>query len=111
MTVLLGASFGCATSRVIDIDVDGIEKAMVAHQSEISACNPSRKPGRVAVRFTIDASGEVTDGSVEESDLQAPETETCILDTVRNIRFPASKGPPAHINYPFRFGAAPQSKN
>ena len=57
--------------------------------------------GRVAVRFVVDASGNVTDALVAESDVPEP-VSWCILSGFKQLRFPATDGRKIAVVYPFR---------
>jgi TonB family protein len=82
---------------------NGLERDVVMavirrHQSEITFCYESeltRSPtlgGKVAVSFTIDGAGSISDAQVAESGLDNESVESCILSRIRRWRFPEPKG-------------------
>ncbi len=61
--------------------------------------------GRLAVRFTIAASGEVTSAVVESRSLDSPGLERCALQAIRRWVFPQPAGGGVVVaTYPFTFG-------
>jgi TonB family protein len=97
---------GKDTTRVVPgktIVVGGLSKEVIAkiirsHQSEIKYCYEielQKKPslfGKVAVLFTIDGSGSVSEANVAETSLDNSNTEQCMLGRIRRWRFPEPQG-------------------
>jgi TonB family protein len=112
---------GKATTRIIPgkttvvggLDKDVIAKIIRQHQNEIKYCyeselnkNPSLA-GKVAVAFTIDPTGAVSDASVTESTLGNSTAENCMLSRVRRWKFPEPKGGGVvAVTYPYFFSPA-----
>lgn len=112
---------GKATTRIIPgkttvvggLDKDVIAKIIRQHQNEIKYCyeselnkNPSLA-GKVAVAFTIDPTGAVSDASVTETTLGNSTAESCMLSRIRRWKFPEPKGGGVvAVTYPWIFSAA-----
>ncbi|HVG57507.1 MAG TPA: AgmX/PglI C-terminal domain-containing protein, partial [Hyalangium sp.] len=112
---------GKATTRIIPgkttvvggLDKDVIAKIIRQHQNEIKYCyeselnkNPSLA-GKVAVAFTIDPTGAVSDASVTESTLGNSTAESCMLSRIRRWKFPEPKGGGVvAVTYPWLFSPA-----
>ncbi len=89
-----------------------IQQVMAANRDKVRACydaalaqNPGIK-GALVVDFLIDPNGKVKQAEVNwsESDLHIPELDTCAVDAVRAIQFPASsRGLESKVTYPFNF--------
>jgi TonB family protein len=112
---------GKDTTRVVPgktIVVGGLSKEVIAkiirsHQSEIKYCYEielQKKPslfGKVAVLFTINASGSVSDANVSESSLDNSNTEQCMLARIRRWKFPEPQGGGlVTVNFPWIFKPA-----
>lgn len=101
------------TTVVGGLDKDVIARVIRQHQNEIKYCyetelnkSPSLA-GKVAVAFTIDAAGTVSEASVTESTLGSPAAESCILSRIRRWKFPEPKGGGVvAVNYPWLFSPA-----
>jgi TonB family protein len=95
------------------LDKDVIAKIIRQHQNEIKYCyeselnkNPSLA-GKVAVAFTIDPTGAVSDASVTESTLGNSTAESCMLSRIRRWKFPEPKGGGVvAVTYPWLFSPA-----
>jgi TonB family protein len=112
---------GKATTRIVPgkttvvggLDKDVIAKIIRQHQNEIKYCyeselnkNPSLA-GKVAVAFTIDPTGAVSDASVTESTLGNSTAESCMLSRIRRWKFPEPKGGGVvAVTYPWLFSPA-----
>ncbi|MDX2011308.1 MAG: AgmX/PglI C-terminal domain-containing protein [Myxococcaceae bacterium] len=82
---------------------NGLERDVVMavirrHQSEITFCyesaltqNPALA-GKVAVSFTIDGSGSISEAQIAESGLNNENVEACMLSRIRRWKFPEPKG-------------------
>jgi len=89
-----------------------IQQVMADNRDKVRACydavlanNPGSK-GALVVDFTIDPRGEVKQAEVNwsASDLHIPELDTCAVDAVKAIKFPASsRGLESKVTYPFNF--------
>lgn len=62
--------------------------------------------GRVAVRFTIERSGEITDVSVASADLPNPAVIACVKRTFASLSFPKPEGGYIVVTYPLVFSPA-----
>jgi TonB family protein len=101
------------TTVVGGLDKDVIAKVIRRHQGEIKYCyeselnkNPSLA-GKVAVAFTIDATGAVSDANVSESTLGSTKAEQCMLSRIRRWKFPEPKGGGVvSVTYPWMFSPA-----
>ena len=89
-----------------------IQQVMADNRDKVRACyeavladNPGSK-GDLVIDFTIDPRGEVKQAEVNwsASDLHIPELDTCAVDAVKAIKFPASsRGLESKVTYPFNF--------
>ncbi len=90
------------------LDKDLIRRVVRAHVNEVRHCynqglvkDPNLK-GRVAVQFTIGATGKVSSSVVAESDLKDGAVSSCIAQAVRRWSFPKpASGGAAMVTYPF----------
>lgn len=112
---------GKATTRIVPgkttvvggLDKDVIAKIIRQHQNEIKYCyeselnkNPSLA-GKVAVAFTIDPTGAVSDANVTETTLNSSTAENCMLSRIRRWKFPEPKGGGVvAVTYPWLFSPA-----
>ncbi|MGA9521360.1 MAG: AgmX/PglI C-terminal domain-containing protein, partial [Myxococcaceae bacterium] len=86
------------TTVIGGLDKDVIAKVIRRHQNEIKYCYEqelNKDPalsGKVAVLFTIDPAGSVSDANVSETSLNNATTESCMLARIRRWRFPEPKG-------------------
>ena len=101
------------TTVVGGLDKDVIAKVIRRHQGEIKYCYESelnKDPslaGKVAVAFTIDPTGAVSDANVSESTLNNPKAEQCMLSRIRRWKFPEPKGGGVvSVTYPWLFSPA-----
>lgn len=89
------------------LDRDVIRRIVRAHIHEVRGCYDiamKRDPqarGRVAIRFTIAASGKVSDSAVAESNLADADVGPCIAAAVRRWKFPRPEGGSVELTYPF----------
>ncbi len=86
------------TTVVGGLDKDVIAKVIKRHQNEIKFCyeaelqkNPALA-GKVAVAWTIDPSGAVSDANVSESSIGNANVESCIVQRIRRWKFPEPQG-------------------
>ncbi len=62
--------------------------------------------GKILVKFTIGAQGEVADSRVDNSTLKSAMVEGCIMRRMASWKFPEPKGgTQVHVSYPFLFKA------
>lgn len=101
------------TTVVGGLDKDVIMKVIKRHQNEIKFCyeqelqqNPSLA-GKVAVAWTIDPSGGVSEAAVSESSIGNANVESCILQRIRRWKFPEPEGGGiVNVTFPWIFKAA-----
>ncbi|WP_164021159.1 TonB family protein [Pyxidicoccus trucidator] len=101
------------TTVVGGLDKDVIAKVIRRHQGEIKYCYESelnKDPslaGKVAVAFTIDPTGAVSDANVSETTLNNSKAEQCMLSRIRRWKFPEPKGGGVvSVTYPWLFSPA-----
>jgi TonB family protein len=85
---------------------------MAANRDKVRACydaalaqNPGSH-GDLVLDFVIDPRGEVKQAEVNwsASELHIPELDSCAVDVVRSLHFPASsRGLESKVSYPFNF--------
>ena len=67
--------------------------------------------GRVTVRFVVGGDGVVLAAVVAESTLGSSSVESCVVDVVREIRFPRPEwGGTFVVTYPFLFRPTPMTR-
>ncbi|PTL85486.1 AgmX/PglI C-terminal domain-containing protein [Vitiosangium sp. GDMCC 1.1324] len=101
------------TTVIGGLDKDVIAKIIRSHQNEIKYCyetelnkNPSLA-GKVAVAFTIDPAGGVSEANVTETTLNSSAAEACMLSRIRRWKFPEPKGGGVvAVTYPWLFSPA-----
>ncbi len=110
-----GAPPGTATADVAGppsartLSQRAIRATVAAQRQDIRACYEralQRAPaleGRVNVHLRIGANGRVQSANIRFSSLEHPETEACILNVTRAIRFPTFEGGSIAVEYPFIF--------
>jgi hypothetical protein len=94
------------------LDKDLIRRVVRAHINEVRYCynqglakDPNMK-GRVAVQFTIGATGKVPSSIVSETDIKNSSVTNCIAQAVRRWSFPKPQGGGTVIvTYPFVLAA------
>jgi hypothetical protein len=68
----------------------------------IQACNTAGRPGKVLLKFSLDATGTVTTVSTTSTTLRHESTETCMHEVVQGTAFPAlERGEMARVTWPF----------
>jgi TonB family protein len=89
-----------------------IQQVMAANRDKVRACYDAALPqnpgiqGDLVVDFVIDPHGEVKQAEVNwsQSELHVPEIDTCAVEAVKSIKFPASsRGLESKVSYPFNF--------
>jgi TonB family protein len=101
------------TTVVGGLDKDVIMKVIKRHQNEIKFCyeqelqkNPALG-GKVAVAWTIDPSGAVSEAAVSESSISNANVESCIVQRIRRWKFPEPDGGGiVNVTFPWIFKAA-----
>jgi TonB family protein len=101
------------TTVVGGLDKDVIMKVIKRHQNEIKFCyeqelqkNPSLA-GKVAVAWTIDPAGGVSEANVSESSISNANVESCIVQRIRRWKFPEPQGGGVvNVTFPWIFKAA-----
>ncbi|MFO0598995.1 MAG: TonB family protein [Myxococcaceae bacterium] len=101
------------TTVVGGLDKDVIMKVIKRHQNEIKFCyeqelqkNPALG-GKVAVAWTIDPTGGVSEANVSESSIGNANVESCIVQRIRRWKFPEPQGGGVvNVTFPWIFKAA-----
>ncbi|MFT3708952.1 MAG: TonB family protein [Archangium sp.] len=101
------------TTVVGGLDKDVIMKVIKRHQNEIKFCyeqelqkNPALG-GKVAVAWTIDPTGGVSEANVSESSIGNANVESCIVQRIRRWKFPEpAGGGVVNVTFPWIFKAA-----
>ena len=95
------------------LDKEIIRRIIRRHINEVKYCYEqelTRKPelgGRVAVQFTIAATGQVIASVLQNSTMGNPRVENCVVQAVRRWEFPKPLGGGIVIvSYPFSFTPA-----
>jgi TonB family protein len=101
------------TTVVGGLDKDVIMKVIKRHQNEIKFCydqelqKNDKLAGKVAVAWTIDPSGGVSDANVSESSMDNANVESCIVQRIRRWKFPEPEGGGVvNVTFPWIFKAA-----
>jgi TonB family protein len=91
------------------MDPDKIRRVIQRNLAKIKVCyqarlghNPTLK-GKVDVSMTIEANGRVSKASIVTSSLGDHATESCIVSTVKRLKFPRPDGGYVDATYPFVF--------
>ncbi len=97
---------GCLSAEVVAQRLDRV-RSQARYCYEQALVRDPNLQGKVVARFTIGASGGVTDAQVHESSLAAPDVEQCLLRIVARLRFPECRGGGvAEVTYPWAFSSA-----
>ncbi len=95
------------------LDKEIIRRIIRRHINEVKYCYEqelTKKPelgGRIAVQFTIAATGQVVASVLQTSTMGAPRVENCVVQSVRRWEFPKPLGGGIVIvTYPFAFSPA-----
>lgn len=60
--------------------------------------------GRIAVRFTIGANGQVTTAGIDNTTMNSSMVESCVVNRMRSLKFPLPEGGvTVKVSYPFMF--------
>lgn len=101
------------TTVIGGLDKDVIMKVIKRHQNEIKFCyeqelqkNPALA-GKVAVAWTIDPSGGVSEATISESSISNANVESCVTQRIRRWKFPEPQGGGVvNVTFPWIFKAA-----
>jgi TonB family protein len=92
---------------------DVIMAVIRRHQSEIKFCyerelqQNAKLAGKIAVSFTIDGSGSISEAQVAESGVDNANVESCMLERIRRWKFPEPHGGGVVVvTFPWVFSAA-----
>ncbi len=95
------------------LDKEIIRRIIRRHINEVKYCYEQelvKKPdlqGRIAVQFTIAATGQVVTSVMQNSSVGSPRVENCVVQAVRRWEFPKPRGGGIVIvTYPFVFNPA-----
>ncbi|MBI3183829.1 MAG: TonB family protein [Myxococcales bacterium] len=101
------------TTVVGGLSKDVIAKVIKRHQNEIKFCYEQELQkvpdlaGKVAVVFTIDPAGAVSEANVSESSLGSANAENCMLSRIRRWKFPEPQGGGVvTVSFPWVFKSA-----
>jgi TonB family protein len=101
------------TTVVGGLDKDVIMKVIKRHQNEIKFCYEQELQknaalgGKVAVAWTIDPAGGVSEANVSESSIGNANVESCIVQRIRRWKFPEPQGGGVvNVTFPWIFKAA-----
>ncbi len=111
--LLVSLLMGCATTGAptqADI-LASLNRRLDTSTQEMEACfrrelgaGADRVDGRIIVKFEIDSDGLTQNLTVVESQLQDPQAELCVADTIRRIFFEEQLGrSPVRLTKPFSF--------
>lgn len=89
-----------------------IQAIIAANRERVRACYVAALPknpgiqGDLVIGFVINPDGSVKSAEVNttESELHVPELDSCAVDVLKTLKFPASsRGLETKVNYPFNF--------
>jgi TonB family protein len=89
-----------------------IQAIIAANRERVRACYVAVLPknpgiqGDLVIGFVINPDGSVKSAEVNttESELHVPELDSCAVDVLKTLKFPASsRGLESKVNYPFNF--------
>jgi outer membrane biosynthesis protein TonB len=93
-------------------DRDLLGKIINDHLNEIRSCyerallrDPNVGAGKVQLEWTIGTDGSVNKVGTKVSTLKNSEVVSCLLDTIRDIKFPKPTGGEVIVSYPFLFNS------
>lgn len=94
------------------LDRETVRRVIVSNRGRIRACyerallSQPKLAGRVVTQFEISPKGTVLSASVKSSDAASGTLESCLVDVVRGMEFPAAPtGKGTQVVYPFVFQA------
>jgi hypothetical protein len=101
-----GKQGDCETGRCLDDIAARVQERRVEARSCYDTYGKSAEGGRVIINFEIDPSGAVVEASksVKDGQIDNAEVVACILDIMKEIKFPASaKGKRTRAYHTFEF--------
>ena len=114
---VVGEALPGAASVRGSLDKEIIRRVIRRHIAEPKECYErqlARNPelsGRMVVKFTIAATGDVESSTLQDSTLGDPRVESCVVEAVRAWKFPEPEGGGIVIvSYPFSFTAGPAAR-
>ena len=116
-SAVTGETIPGAASVRGSMDKEIIRRVIRRHIAEPKECyerqlagNP-QLGGRIVVKFTIAATGDVVSSTLEDSTLGDPRVESCVVEAVRAWKFPEPEGGGIVIvSYPFSFTPGPAAR-
>ncbi len=93
------------------IDREAVAKVINQHLNEVQACyerallTTPGLAGKIALEWTIDMDGRVSDYKLKTSSFKTPDVPNCILAKLRGWIFPQPKGGKVIVTYPFMFNS------
>ncbi|OFZ18774.1 MAG: hypothetical protein A2X94_06140 [Bdellovibrionales bacterium GWB1_55_8] len=111
-----GWDFGRLDTRAFSVagglDRETVRRVIAQTRNQIRACyekallsNP-HLAGRVSYRWNISPAGPVTTTQVTTSNTGSAQLESCVLEVIKQMKFPAAQnGQPTTVIYPFIFQA------
>jgi hypothetical protein len=107
-SLIIALANSCATGTVIN--GDEIEAPLLAKSPDFKTCYlkvaPKEPSGFFRVHFVILPDGSVVSADIQENTLKSPPIEGCVVDTLKQIKFPKSaKNGRIEVIYPFKFHA------
>jgi outer membrane biosynthesis protein TonB len=111
----VGGTVTRASARSIgvqgSIDREAVAKVVNSHLQEVRACYERallKDPGlagKVVLEWTINTAGTVTTARTKSSSLGSGAVEGCILQGLKNWKFPKAQGGLVIVSYPFLFNS------
>ena len=93
-------------------DRDAVGKVINEHVNEIRSCyerallrDPNLGAGKVLLEWTIGIEGSVTKVGAKVATIKSNEVVSCLLDTVRAMKFPKPTGGEVIVSYPVLFNS------
>ncbi|MBS2022527.1 MAG: AgmX/PglI C-terminal domain-containing protein [Deltaproteobacteria bacterium] len=94
------------------IDRDAVAKVINDHVNDMRGCweralihDPNIAPGKVLLEWTIGAEGDVTQVGTKSVTLKSNEVVSCLLNVLRELKFPKPNGGVVIISYPVLFNS------
>lgn len=86
-----------------------IQKIVRNHVPELTACFEAELvkkkdlSGKIKIKWVISPEGDVATALVKESTMKNKKVETCMINSIKKLRFPKPKDGLVHVDYPFVF--------
>jgi hypothetical protein len=94
------------------LDREVIQRVVRQHVARVQYCyeraltkNPNLG-GKITLRWTITMTGAVSAAAVTGSDMDDAQMQSCIVNVISSMQFPAPRGGVVEVSYPFVFKAA-----